>query len=93
MKISAVYDELTKAEQAVYLAELVDDDDKLTYTTTYSRDVDLPYWRSAKYSVGQQGLMIRSRSIGSGSLTSICRHFEMRSESLILEMAIALLKS
>lgn len=56
VKISAVYDELTKAEQAVYLAELVDDDDKLTYTTTYSRDVDLPYWRSAKYSVGQQGV-------------------------------------
>lgn len=56
VKLSSVYDDLTTAEQAVYLAELVDADDRLTYNVTYSRDIDLPYWRSAKYSVGQEGV-------------------------------------
>ena len=56
VKISAVYDDLTVGEQAIYLAELVDSDDTLTYNVTYSRDIDLPYWRSAKHSVGSLGV-------------------------------------
>jgi putative ATP-dependent endonuclease of OLD family len=56
VKISAVYDDLTVGKQAIYLAELVDFDDTLTYNVTYSRDIDLPYWRSAKHSVGSLGV-------------------------------------
>lgn len=56
VKISAIYDELTSTEKAVFLAELVDDGDDLVYNVTYSRDSDLPYWRSAKYSVGKEGV-------------------------------------
>lgn len=54
VKIAATYDELTTAEKAVYMTELVDDDDALTYNVTYSRNVDLPYWRSARHSVGRK---------------------------------------
>ncbi|WP_324738701.1 AAA family ATPase [Mycobacterium sp. 5-140-3-2] len=56
VKIAASYDELTSAEKAIYLAELVDSDDVLTYNVTYSRDVDLPLWRSARYSTGRLGV-------------------------------------
>ncbi|WIM85947.1 AAA family ATPase [Candidatus Mycobacterium wuenschmannii] len=56
VKISASYDGLTSSEKAIYLAELVDDDDVLTYSTSYSRDPDLPYWRSARHSVGRLGV-------------------------------------
>lgn len=56
IKISTVYDELAPTEKAVFLAELVDEGDALTYNATYSRDVDQPYWRAAKYSVGQNGV-------------------------------------
>lgn len=38
------------------MAELVDGDDTLTYGTSYSRDPDLPYWRSARHSVGRLGV-------------------------------------
>lgn len=56
VKISVIYDELTSTEKAVFLAELVDDSDDLVYNVTYSRDADLPYWRSARYSVGKEGV-------------------------------------
>jgi putative ATP-dependent endonuclease of OLD family len=54
--IAASFDNLTTSEKAIYLAELVDDDDALTYNTAYSRDVDLPYWRSARHAVGRLGV-------------------------------------
>lgn len=56
VRITTSYNELTTAERAIYLAQLVDPDDVLTYNVTYSRDIDLPYWRAARYTVGQNGV-------------------------------------
>ncbi|MDP7732824.1 ATP-dependent endonuclease [Mycobacterium sp. TY813] len=56
VRIAAAYDELSTAEKAIFLAQLVDSDDVLTYNVTYSRDVDLPQWRSARHSTGRSSV-------------------------------------
>lgn len=53
VEISTVYGDLTPEEEAVYLAELVDTDNLLRYNVAFSKNPDLPYWKSASHTVGK----------------------------------------
>ena len=56
VEIASTYSELTEGQKAVFLTQLVDDDDHLRYTTRLARNEDLPYWKLVSHVVGQLGL-------------------------------------
>ena len=83
VKISATYDELTTAEQAIYLAELVDVDDRLRYNVVLPRSIDLPSGDLLGSPWGSNSSMIRSQSIANALRTCTYRPCVTRSVNLI----------
>ena len=53
VEISATYTDLTEGQKALFLTQLVDEDDDLRYTTFFASSEDLPYWKRTSVKVGK----------------------------------------
>lgn len=53
VEISARYTDLSDAQKAVFMTELVDEHEDLIYRNTLSRNPDEPYWNVSHFTVGE----------------------------------------
>lgn len=53
VEISARYTDLSDAQKAVFMTELVDEHEELIYRNTLSRNPDEPYWNVSHFTVGE----------------------------------------
>lgn len=56
VEISARYTDLSDAQKAVFMTELVDEHEDLIYRNTLSRDPDEPYWKLSHFTVGESAI-------------------------------------
>lgn len=52
VEVMARYTDLSDAQKAVFMTELVDEHDDLIYRNTFSRNPDDPYWKASHFTVG-----------------------------------------
>lgn len=56
VEVTARYTDLSDAQKAVFMTELVDEHEDLIYKNSLSRDPDTPYWNISHFTVGEQGI-------------------------------------
>ncbi|MBY6385363.1 AAA family ATPase [Rhodococcus erythropolis] len=56
VEVSARYTDLSDAQKAVFMTELVDEHHDLIYKNTLTRDPDEPYWNVGHFTVGEVGI-------------------------------------
>ncbi|PZE75330.1 ATP-dependent endonuclease [Curtobacterium sp. MCBD17_019] len=54
VEIEATFGDFTDGQKAVFLTQLVDDDDHLRYTARLARGSDVPYWATTRHLIGRE---------------------------------------